>query len=108
MKGLQCPVCNTKLSSVIETRGRFRKRKCFNDHTFKTEECVVEVKRPEVLRAQVLTLLASNVGLTPGAPGYISHQKAAQQLCISADTVRRIANSEPANADAATHSLKEL
>lgn len=43
-KGLLCPVCGTSLSEVSVTRKGFgcvvRKRKCFNDHTYVTEEFV--------------------------------------------------------------------
>lgn len=37
---MKCPICNAD-SRVLDTRGVRRRRECFNEHRFTTEEVVV-------------------------------------------------------------------
>ena len=56
---MMCPVCGAQ-TIVVDTRGTRRRRECFNEHRFSTEEVVVTNKR---------ATHAGEVPLSTGEPG---------------------------------------
>lgn len=58
MPGIPCPLCESTLSDVIDTRTLdglvVRKRKCFNGHVYRTEETAADVPPAVTVRSLLL------------------------------------------------------
>lgn len=102
-KGISCPTCGSTLNHVLETRARkgeiTRKRRCFNEHTFTTEEKLSNTspKPAEDERldaAQVSHLIAQHKAQPKGArtlPGYVSFADLSRRTGIPTSTLFRLA-----------------
>lgn len=83
---MKCPTCSTPHSNVLDTRGDRRRRRCFNGHTFFTEETVVpsnrDLKTAAMAERNKRIRLLANAGWKNAAIG--------KQFSLSAERVREI------------------
>lgn len=109
--GLKCPTCGTATSGVIETRLReshiYRRRRCYNGHTFTTKESVVGAKhRREAVRDEALKLLETSRHFPVGHPNYLTIDQIAKMVGMSRETVYRIKRGEVASRQLKKATLK--
>lgn len=76
---MRCPICGAP-TEVKETRGVRRRRLCFNEHAFTTEE--VPVINRQLLKAEVLAALGAGEALA----------SVSRRFGITRDTARRWKN----------------